>query len=133
MSLGSASTKVGATLSTTGGTDLAWNSTGLVSQKNVLVASADTDLRTRRQIEATVKLPTANAVAPNGYTQARSAVLFKAPKILANGKITVNTLRIELAYDVETTPTEIDAMLLQGGQFCFNTDFTPVFKQLALN
>lgn len=117
----------------TGGTALAFASSGNLSNGKVsLVVSADTDLRTRRQIDVTVKPPAASTNAPNGYTQARVQFLFKKPKLLANGKITVNTARVEFSYDVETTQTEIQELADVAAQMSFDADFVPTIKTLVM-
>lgn len=132
MALSNANTLSGATITASGGTAVTWATQGLVGNKNVLVVPADTDFRVRRQIDAVVKQPSPSASAPNGYTQARASVLYKKPILLANGKITVNTVRVEVAYDVETSAAQLTDMLDTGAQMCFDADFTPVFKQLSL-
>lgn len=132
MSLNNAGSLSGATISASGGSAVTWASLGQNGNKNTLIVAADTDFRTRRQIDAVVKQPVPQVSAPNGYTQARASLFYKKPILLANGKITVNTVKVELAYDVESTPTQIQDMLDTGAQFCFDADFTPVFKSLSL-
>lgn len=132
MSLSNASVLSGATMSPSGGTALAFESQGSTLATNKLIVTADTDLRTRREISATIKEPRVQASAPNGYTQARSILVFKAPLSLDNGNITVNTLRIELAFDVETTDAEKDELLVLGSQFLNDSDFTGFFKNLVV-
>jgi len=133
MSLSAATTLSGSTIAGTGGTTVNWSSLGISGNKNIIVVTADTDLRVRRQVEVSVKTPTPQASAPNGYTQARISGIYKKPKLLANGKITVNTVKVEVAYDVECTPTEIQDMLDVGAHLLFDGDFTPVFKTLNLS
>jgi len=64
---------------------------------------ADTDLRVRRTCTVKNVPPRPNIGSPGGYTQARATVTFREPVILANGKITVNTCKHELAYDIEAS------------------------------
>lgn len=117
----------------TGGTALTFNSMGpAVNGKVTLYVPADTDLRLRRTIDASVKTPAVNLAAPNGWTQARASVLFKKPKLLANGRITVNTARVELAFDPETTQTEITELVDIAAQTLIDADFTSFWKALAL-
>lgn len=132
MSLSAATTLSGATISASGGTTVNWASTGLVGSKNTLVVTADTDFRTRRQIDAVIKQPNPQASAPNGYTQCRGSLLYKKPILLANGKITVNTVLVQVAYDVETSAAQVQDMLDVGAHFCFDSDFTAVVKSLSL-
>jgi hypothetical protein len=64
---------------------------------------ADTDLRVRRTCTVRNVPPRPNVGSPGGYTQARATITFREPLILANGKITVNTSKHELAYDIEAS------------------------------
>lgn len=133
MSLSNATTLSGATFAGTGGTTVNWSSMGQQGNKNLLVVTTDSDLRVRRSLDVVVKLPTPSSGAPNGYTQARASMLYKQPLLLENGKITVNTMKCEIAYDVETTPEEIQSMLDVGCQVMFDGDFISVFKTLSLS
>lgn len=83
-------------------------------------------------IVATVKEPKPSSGAPNGSTQARAAMTFKSPLVLDNGNVTVNTVRVEVAYDPETTSAEIDELLVIGAQLFADSDFTALFKNLSL-
>lgn len=116
----------------TGGTAVAFSGNSPSQGKMSMFVSADTDLRLRRTIDVTVKTPSSSASAPNGYTQARVQYLFRYPKLLANGRVTVNTAKVEFAYDVETTQTEIQQLLDVAGQICVDADFTPTSKSLVL-
>jgi hypothetical protein len=134
MSLSSATIKVAPTsVAATGGSDLAFSSLGNLSNgKLTLAALSDTDLRLRRTIDMSVKNPMPSVSGPNGYTQARTSGIFKYPKLLANGKITVATVRVEVAYDVEYTQTEVQQLIDVGAQMLCDPDFTPTFKTLSL-
>jgi len=117
----------------TGGTALTFASNGIQGPGEItLVVPADLDLRTRRSIDIKVKPAKTSVGAPNGYTQARVSMLYKKPKILANTKITVNTVKVEFAFDVETTQVEIQELLDVAAQLCFDADFVPTVKQLSL-
>lgn len=132
MSLSNAVVKSGATIAPSGGTDLTFESQGSSLGQNRIIVSADTDLRTRREIMAVVKEPRVQSSAPNGYTQARSSITFKSPLLLDNGLVTVNTLKLELSTDVETSSAEKDEMLILGAQFLTDSDFTGFFKNLII-
>lgn len=120
-------------IAATGGSALAFASMGQAGSNSLLLAaSADTDLRLRRTIQVTAKLPAVSVAAPNGYTQARSTMVFKKPKLLANGKITINTVRVEVAYDVESSAAEVQELIDVGAQLLCDSDFTPTHKTLAL-
>jgi hypothetical protein len=128
MSLSNASINSGATGSFSGGSALAFESRGIEAGRNVLYATADTDLRTRREIDCSVSYPKVQATAPNGYTQARSTLVIKVPIELDNGNTTVNTFRIVLSTDVETSDTQIDEMLVLGAQTLLDADFAAFWK-----
>jgi len=135
MPLNNASVVIAPTsITASGGTALTWSSLGnLGNSKITLAALVDTDFRLRRTIDVNVKAPSVNANSPNGYTQARVSFLFKKPKLLANGKVTVNTARLEFAYDVETTQAEVQELLDIAAQISCDGDFTPTVKTLSLN
>jgi len=117
----------------TGGTALTFVSAGnFAAGKVTLYVAADTDFRVRRTIDVTVKTPTPQLSTPNGYTQARGKAIFKKPKLLANGKITVNTVTVDVAYDVECTQAEIQELMDVGAQMLVDSDFIPVYKALSL-
>jgi len=117
----------------TGGTTLQFASMGsAASGKLTLYVPADTDLRVRRTMDLTAKQPAISTNAPNGYTQARAAAVFKLPKVLANGKITVGTARVELAYDVEFTTAEINQLKHVIAQAVLDSDFDAVWSGLSL-
>jgi len=121
-------------IAATGGTALNFSSVGSPSKGKVsLIVTADTDLRLRRTIDVSASAPTVNAGAPNGYSQARVQFLFRKPKLLANGKITVNTVSVNFGYDVETTQAEIQELLDVASQMCFDADFTPTVKSLSIS
>jgi hypothetical protein len=129
-----ATIKTGATaLAATGGDDQALVSLGISANKNVVFFDGDTDFRTRRTIDFTTKAPTVQASAPNGYTQARSTALLKFPLELDNGERTVNTVRIEVAYDPESTAAEVEEMLEVAGQVVGTSAFFDFWKEHNLS
>lgn len=130
--LTTATTLSGSTIAGTGGTTVTWASLGQVGNKVTLVVPADADLRTRRQIDVVAKQPTPRSGTPNGYTQARVTKVYKRPLTLDNGETTVNTVKVEVSYDVETNATEIQDLLDVGAQMLFDSDFTGVDTTLAL-
>jgi len=133
MPLTSASVLTGATITPSGGSALAFDGAGIRNGTHTLNCDADTDLRTRRQFVCSVKEPRPSAGAPNGSTQARAAIVFKSPLALDNDNVTVNTVRVEVAYDPETTSAEIDELLVIGAQMFSDSDFTDFYKQLSLS
>jgi hypothetical protein len=93
---------------------------------------ADTEYLTSKEAVFTVKEPTVSANAPGGYTQARTLLLLKFPRVLDNGNRTVDTLRVELSVDPEATSSEIDEYMLVGSQFCADPDFAEVWRKRIL-
>lgn len=132
MSLNNASVLSGTTVSATGGTPLAFSSLGSNGSINPLYATDDTDVRTQRSIICGTKAPKISASAPNGYTQQRSSLTVKIPLVLDNGESTVNTIRIEMSSDVETTDAEKAELRNIAAQTLFDTDFTEFWDNRAL-
>lgn len=115
----------------TGGTALAFASVGgAVAGSADLAVAADTDLRLRRTLKFKVKYPSVLVTAPNGYTQARASAMFILPKVLANGKITVNTAKVELGFDPETTTAERQQLCDIIAQTLTNANSRVVFTDL---
>lgn len=133
MSLSNASVLSGATITPSGGTALPFSSLGIQNSSNTIYATGDADLRTRRSIVCSVKDPKVSAGAPNGYTQARATAVFKSPLELDNGMVTVNTVRVEFAYDVETSQAEIDELKVIAAQICTDADFADLIADLSLS
>lgn len=134
MSLTNASIVTGpSAISPTGGSALAFSSAGQNGNTLDLYVAADTDLRTRRTISVEVRKPRPSASAPNGLTQARVTAVYKKPKVLANGKITVNTTSITTAYDVECSQVEIQELIDVGAQILSDADFINLWKALSLS
>lgn len=121
------------TVAASGGTDVTLVSLGIQGNKNSLIFSTDTNLSTRRLAEFSVKQPAVSASAPGGYTQARNTVLVKFPKTLANGAITVNTGKFELAYDPQTTQAEVESYCEQMAQMAGTAAFMSFQKDQNLN
>jgi len=132
MPLQTASVLSGATITPSGGTALAFTGAGIRNNTHPLFVAADADLRTRRTMMCTVKDPKVSASAPNGYTQARSSVTFKSPLSLDNGSITVNTVRVEVSYDVETSAAELAELKVIGAQILTDSDFDALFQSQSL-
>lgn len=123
MSLSSASVPVGASYSPTGGSATSFVSLGQTEGQNKLFLDDGSSLILRKTCLATSKAPVPNAGAPNGYTQQRTAIVFHRPILLANGNYTTNTVRIEVAYDPETSSAERDALWEQLAHVAADADF----------
>ena len=132
MSIDNASLFEGAPVAPSGGTALPFGPLGASKGVNTIYATDDTDLRSRREIVFTTKEPKVSASAPAGYTQARAVAVFKSPLELDNGNSTVNTVRIEVAYDAETSTAEKTELMAMAAQICSDADFTAFFHNLSL-
>lgn len=132
MSITAASFKVDGTVATTGGTDRTLVLLGydLGSVKTIVNDGAEFVAQTT--INFSVKEPKVSSGAPNGYTQARNVCKVSVPKLLANGKYTINTLTMELAVDQETTDAQIQSLLVLAAQLLADSDFSSYWKQQAL-
>lgn len=126
--LDGASVLSGATMAPTGGTAINFSSAGIRSNVVTLNCDEDTDYRTRRQVVCTAKEPKPSSTAPNGYTQARSKTVLKSPLELDNGEITVNTVTIEFAFDVETSAAEVDELQVLAAQLITDADFDELWN-----
>lgn len=117
----------------TGGTNLVFSSNGApVAGKAAFVVAADTDFRVQRSLDLKVTRPSPKLDAPNGYTQARAQALFRYPKLLANGKITVNTASLTIAFDPEATPTEVSQLLDVIAQMATDSETRSVLATMVL-
>jgi hypothetical protein len=133
MSLTTGTVLVGGTTSTTGGTSTGFLTKGdTLGQKN-LILDDGSEYASQTQANFTIKDPVTKASAPNGFSQQRSKIQFLVPLSLDNGNRTFNTLTIELAYDVETTSSEKDALIALGVQTLNGSDFSDFWKQQVLS
>jgi hypothetical protein len=101
------------------------------ASKSVAKFDGDTEFLTAKSIDFTAKEPSVSSTAPNGYTQARRSALLKFPKVLDNSARTVNTVKLELAVDVEMTAAEIAEYCLVAAQILSDPDFA-AFWQLGI-
>lgn len=132
MSLSNAAVVTGGTLSVAGGSALTFSSFGSSPGVVELGVPADTDFRLRRTATCQYKAPRVSKDAPNGYTQARAIATYRKPKLLANGKYTVNTIQVSIQYDPETTDAEKQELMDVAAQFGFDADFVSFFKSGSL-
>jgi hypothetical protein len=102
------------------------------ANKARLAALADTEYKTRRTAEFTVKEPVPSTTAPGGYTQCRASSFIKIPVELENGNVTVNTVSIQVAYDPETDAAGVAQLLDLAAQTLTHADTRTIFTQLSL-
>ncbi|DAD49893.1 coat protein [ssRNA phage ESE017] len=132
MAIANSSIAIDSTASVTGGT--ARTVKELVRNNSELNAYIDEGLsfQARKEVAFSVKVPKVSVSAPGGFTQARSTVILKSPKTLANGNRTVNTVSIQLSVDPETTAAEVTTMLNAAAQLLFDSDYSDFWKAQAL-
>lgn len=99
------------TIAPTGGTDVVFTKISSQNETTLYQVLTDTDKRLRRSLKIKVTRPKPSSDAPNGYTQQRVVATFYQPKLLANGKITVNTKQCSIGYDTEATSAEVQELL----------------------
>jgi hypothetical protein len=133
MSLTSASINYDGTVATTGGTATGFISKGQGINNHALILDNSAEFINQQTVTFTTKDPKVNSGSPNGYTQARSAVTLKVPLALDNGDYTVNTLKIELAVDHESTDAEIESMLVTAAQLLHDSDFSDFWKKQSVS
>jgi len=106
--LANANVNVDATsIAPTGGTSTALASIGDSLNKHALfLATSGVEFKDRVTFDFTTKAPSITSGSPSGFTQARSGIVLKFPITLATGERIVNTARVEIATDVETTTAE---------------------------
>lgn len=131
MSLTTLSLLEASTVSASGGTALDFTTAGGSTDKNKLIVPADTDLREQRSLDLSVRRPRVQASAPNGYTQGRSIAVLKFPHTLANGNLTVDTIRIEMSTDVETSVANKSEMMSLAAQTIIDSEMSDFWKVLS--
>jgi len=120
------------TVSATGGTSTTLLSKGENGETHKVLFNDGSAFVSQKTFEFSVKEPRVSASAPSGYTQARSSVILKFPKILADGSRTVNTLRLELSTDINTTDAERLTMRSAGAQLLVDSDITSFWNAQSL-
>lgn len=131
MSLNNASINVDGTVSTTGGTATTMKvQSNFNDAKGYLEDGASFEDLTR--LIFNVKEPRVQSSAPNGYTQKRATAIIHKPLALDNGKYTINSMKIELSVDKETTDAEVDSLRVLGAQLIHDPDFQDFWRKLLL-
>lgn len=133
MSISSASVLKDGTVATTGGSAVSLVSKGQDLGQFAVLFDDGSEFIAQTTALFTISEPKVRPTAPNGYTQARSAVVMHVPLALDNGNVTKNSLKIELAVDHEATASEIETMLVYGAQLLHDADFSAFWKQQVLD
>jgi len=133
MSLSTASILKDGTLSAAAGTATSFISKGDSELRHKLVLDDGLAFALATVFNFSIQEPRVNASAPNGQTQMRNNVSILTPILLANGNYTTNSLKLEWAFDVETTTAQKDTLFGLGGQILFDTDYAAYREQQAMS
>lgn len=131
MTIKDASVDVGTTISTSGGTATTFLDGGDDLDSHQVTLDDSSEFIDATSVSFTVKRPKVQVTAPNGYTQKRASVVIGRPLALDNDNRTVNTFRLELAVDPETTSAEIASLRELAAQVVFGSDFTDFWTNLS--
>lgn len=124
--------KSGSTVAATGGSDVVHS---VFNNSNPNVAAFENLAQaygSRQMLKAKVSRPKADASTPGGYTQARTDLVLSVPKVLANGKTTFNSVKIQIAYDVETTDAEKAELEAMGAQLFIDSELQSARRNQTL-
>jgi len=121
------------TVSATGGTSTTLLSKGENGETHKVMLNDGAAFVSQKTLDFSVKEPRVSNSSPSGYTQARSIVVLKFPKILADGSRTVNTLRLECSSDINTTDAERLTMRSAAAQLLVDSDITSFWNAQSLS
>lgn len=129
-----ATIKTGATsVAATGGDDQVLKGLGISNGSHVVFYDGDGASTARRTAAFSSSFPKPNENSPGGYTQDRRTLVFKRPITLANGDLSVETVRVQLATASETVESDKVEMLEQVAQMLVNTDFSEFWHEGSLS
>jgi len=132
MPLATANIPIGATYTPAGGTATAFSSLGYSSDGvHKLFIDDGVSLILRKNVIVTTRAPVVSVGAPNGYTQQRVNVYMKFPKLLANGNYTVNTLRVDMSYDSESSAADVALMREMLTHLGVDADFDGLYEDAS--
>lgn len=124
MSLRDSSILVDGTVATTSGTATTLKSKGNTLDRHDLMLDDGSSLGDQTLLSATIKSPKVSVGAPSGYTQARNTMYLKVPFTVASGLLTSQTVRIEIATDIETTDAQKLSLRVLAAQLLSDSDYT---------
>lgn len=132
MALSNAILKNGATLGTTGGTDMAYTPTGSQIPNGVeLVDTVTSDARVRRKITCSSRMSQYDASLAV-WSKDKRDIRVVHPKILANGDVSFRLIRIIIEEHPEASEAERAALEADAAQVLFDSDFTNFRRQGSL-
>lgn len=114
---------LGATNSTTGGTDFVLSADGVVVLNGKhLINAAVADMRVRPNVTIRTKMA---KVQPSGeWSKGRRSGTYCRPKLLASGKMTFPLVRCEIEDHPEMTAEEVLELSVVGAQMFINAAWT---------
>lgn len=122
MGLKSMSLLTGATVSATGGTALVFAESGNTITNGVaLIVPADADYQTRRQATAKYRPPTLDTKTGT-YGKDKKSVSYAVPYVLADGRVSFQTIRIECEVHPSYPAADALDLLKIGAQILTDTD-----------
>lgn len=131
MSLANASILSGATWAPTGGTALNFTPDGRSKENGIgLVVTADTNLVTRRTLQAKSVLPSLPANNGAFARLGRNAMTYSIPFVAADGKLYNQTIKIEAAFHAEYT--QKSTRRNEAISFLADSDFTDFWDNSLL-
>lgn len=112
----------GATCAATGGTSKTYAANGAVVKNGVqIIDTSVTDARVRPSVSVSSRMATLQT---NGkWSYERREILCVRPKILADGSIGFNSVRVLVNFHPESSAAEIDELYDMGAQPLFDADF----------
>lgn len=122
MALKNMSLLAAATVAASGGTALVFADNGVtIANGTQLVVPADTDYQTRRMATVKVKPPSINAA--NGqYGKDKKSISYSIPKVLDDGRVVFNTIRVEREVHPSLTIAECAEINKIGAQLLVDSD-----------
>lgn len=132
MALQTAIVKGGASAMTpTGGSDVTFTPDGQTVANGIHLADASqTDFRIRKNMTIKNKVPTQTA--SGVFSKDKKSVTYVAPKILADGSVVYNLIRIEREVHPESTAAEALDLNMIGAQILSDADFATFFSSGSL-
>jgi hypothetical protein len=124
MTIANASIPIGATFAPSGGSATTIKTKEANGPRHLAFLDDGSALLDQQTADFSYKAPKVSVGAPNGYTQARNTVVVKVPLTLANGNLTVNTIRIEQSCDFETSAADKASLREWAVHLLNDSDFT---------
>lgn len=122
MGLKNMSLLTGATVTSTGGTALAFAEDGVSIPNGLhLMVPADADYQTRRQLTAKYRQPTLDTKT-GVYGKDKKSLTMVQPIVLADGKVVFNTIRIEREVHPSVTAAAALDLTVLGAQLLTDAD-----------